>query len=1418
MPSSFSAEATMWMQNAVQLDTNGHYVEAEECYTKAIFVFRQALQDRNMSDAERQSLMNYMSDVAKRIQRLRTLNREAQAAHAAAFPGGGRGAATAGGATNASSPAGSPGRHASTPASSNVSNQASPRGGIYGADHGRTPPPAQNNAGQAAGIDDDLAMLDAIKINTTDPFGAGPRPASSKNSSSGTNTPGSQHPRPPSSSSGRSRPSVNGTPGPGIATPGAPNLPAIHNNNSNSNSGAGGPPVSPPPAGNNNNSSGGLPPPSKPFGAAAHFAPRTSEMVYKAIEIAIALSRQGELKRAVDVLQHAYTQGSRERNNPGNFKEIAETLKFMRQKYYDRYPPRFLQDNPILPGEMELLRKSGITSTILLPLWDDLQEGYGAENIFMPCEGVWEDAFTPKLCPKQVSAGAKLLHFADYQQQGLDYTIVRDADPLHIQQSVVGDCSLVCSLMICASYQKRFPNAKIISNVIYPQDRDGNPIINPKGKYCVKMLINGITRIVTIDDRLPVRPHSKRFLCTSSTDPSELWVSLMEKAFVKICGGTYDFPGSVSYTDLYKLSGWLPDSTLFGKPEFDEEFQWTRLYQNFKSGALLFTVSTAADMPPSAVKLGLATGHAYAVLDMQEVEKERVLLLRNPWGKQEWLGKFGKHDTSEISMDVRKGFELTREQEEMGCFCIAYEDLVQCFDQCSLSWNPYMLYRTAEGKPRRPIRIACHGTFDYTKSTALMPQLHIGVVDAPRRTRMHLILSRHITDVAEFGRQYDKNDETTPYLALKVYDVTDYPSVAQHLGGKCSLEMCYCRRLASNADFEGGVEPLNDVVYRASSARTFSFDCPAGTSNLVVVVSRTSSKMQQPFNFTVTLHTELEQMRLPRLQTNYGSATEDANSLLASANATAGNPNAGVYMHMIPNATLKSTTRLTGAWVKGKSCGGRTDAATYSFNPQYRLHLDQPSHISLRLAVSGTESSCAIQLVRPRANSDNGGVDAAKARKLISFDGRVGNGSKEGELVLESVRYAFGGAVVDSALPFCVCYDRYRTLGKLKWKQAKKVLVSVVTEDRKTESLVVYDVEESDTVSVLLLNVMKKGYAAAPRATQFSVNGKPVELDCTVANLFQVASSLGGVSLAATPPPDETTSGAKSITVTCVLGPRSSAIRKASSPAAARLKDLLADIVSDVLRCASQFSSFVPRLTHLARQAKAALSGPADAEVRDYVLEAAAYLGDYVKRWSSAVRRAQTPQMLLPVLPAGDYTLIPSLWDKGAPGQYDITVETTQPHTLTEIPEEGHGLQETLVRGGLRAEGPRLSVSLMKPGAVVRKEDPFFNNSKVQVMLPTRGTFLSRLFVLMDMADAEAKGQPAKAPATNLSLFRVRDNSSMELVCSSDGYSFGGVATPLVELEGKTPYLLVVSSEGAATDKYLVRLYSNTNCNAQLAN
>lgn len=123
-------------------------------------------------------------------------------------------------------------------------------------------------------------------------------------------------------------------------------------------------------------------------------------------------------------------------------------------------------------------------------------------------------------------------------------TMIRNVNPYSIQQKYVTDCSFIASLCICAAFEKRF-RKRLITSIIYPQDKNGIPTYNPEGKYIVKLWLNGVARQVIVDDRLPIDRHSN-LLCSHTTgnrNQIELWVPIIEKAYMKLCGG-YDFPGS----------------------------------------------------------------------------------------------------------------------------------------------------------------------------------------------------------------------------------------------------------------------------------------------------------------------------------------------------------------------------------------------------------------------------------------------------------------------------------------------------------------------------------------------------------------------------------------------------------------------------------------------------------------------------------------------------------------------------------------------------------------------------------------------------------------------------------------------------------------------------------------------------------
>jgi len=258
-----------------------------------------------------------------------------------------------------------------------------------------------------------------------------------------------------------------------------------------------------------------------------------------------------------------------------------------------------------------------------------------------------------------------------------------------VKQDKIGDCSVLSSLAVAAHYELKWKHQrKLISNHIFPQDKFGNPIYNPVGKYIVKLFLNGMWRAVEIDDYLPMDQYGR--LLTAQSSKGQLWVPLMEKAYLKVHGG-YEFIGSNSSRDLYCLTGWLPEKCDLNN--CDKERLWNRIKDGYNNNDCLITIGTG--FIENEKSIGLVSSHAYGVLEIIEYKNIRILLVKNPWGHFRWNGKFSTNDTTNWTPELKRIFHYDDlKSEDTGIFWIDFDSVIRYFESLDINWNPeLLLYR-----------------------------------------------------------------------------------------------------------------------------------------------------------------------------------------------------------------------------------------------------------------------------------------------------------------------------------------------------------------------------------------------------------------------------------------------------------------------------------------------------------------------------------------------------------------------------------------------------------------------------------------------------------------------------------------------------------------------------------------------------
>ncbi|KAK8405712.1 hypothetical protein O3P69_001903 [Scylla paramamosain] len=401
--------------------------------------------------------------------------------------------------------------------------------------------------------------------------------------------------------------------------------------------------------------------------------------------------------------------------------------------------------------EVEVLKRtSNINGRDYVPfLAIDLREKFAFSIPFTDKDGLLP------LAPKQKKNFARWARPEDISS---DPKMIEVVDCFSIKQTCVSDCSFVASVAISALYEKRFKK-RLITDIIYPKNRNGDPVYNPCGKYMIKLHINGIPRKIIVDDKLPVGHHGE-LLCSYSTNKHEFWISLVEKSYLKVMGG-YDFPGSNSNIDLYALTGWIPERVSIKDKDFNKEATFRKILDRFHRGDVLVTVATGEMSDSAADRAGLVPTHAYAMLDIKEVKGKRLLMLKNPWSHLRWKGNYSEMDQVHWTPEMCKLLNYDPKSAQTfdnGVFWIDFDSLCHFYDVIYMNWNPQLFSHT----------FCTHETW-YAKAGPVRDLYNVGEnpqysldVQCAGGSAVWILLTRHITEIEDFRNNQE-------YITLLVY-------------------------------------------------------------------------------------------------------------------------------------------------------------------------------------------------------------------------------------------------------------------------------------------------------------------------------------------------------------------------------------------------------------------------------------------------------------------------------------------------------------------------------------------------------------------------------------------------------------------------------------------------------------------------
>jgi len=234
------------------------------------------------------------------------------------------------------------------------------------------------------------------------------------------------------------------------------------------------------------------------------------------------------------------------------------------------------------------------------------------------------------------------------------------------------------------------------------------------GCYEIRLFLNGVPKIVVLDDHFPVKKNSVNWHLAHSKQ-NEIWVNLLEKAWAKV-NGSYASTIAGLPSEAFAILTEAPCFTYYNRKNTVDEL-WNIIADADKEQYIICT-NSKGDVPEIT---GLVRGHAYTIISAYELKGLKLLKLRNPWGSFEWTGDYS--DKSEKWDDELRKF-VNYQNKDDGIFYMKMEDFMNYFPYtfiCKYKNNYQYEYKKFEQENRDDF-IACK--FNVNENTHAVITLH----------------------------------------------------------------------------------------------------------------------------------------------------------------------------------------------------------------------------------------------------------------------------------------------------------------------------------------------------------------------------------------------------------------------------------------------------------------------------------------------------------------------------------------------------------------------------------------------------------------------------------------------------------------------------------------------------------------------